>query len=73
MLTYENLYCSTMKDILEIIIAFPTGLYCCHSAGAVPQGLAITAWAFDTTNRALGGGDGTVVVRVVLTLDASDM
>ena len=38
-----------------------------------PQGLAITAWAFDTTNRALGGGDGTVVVWVVPTLDASDM
>ena len=38
-----------------------------------PQGLAITAWAFDTINRALGGGDGTVIVRVVPTLDASDM
>ena len=28
-----------MKDILEIIIAFPTGLYCCHSAGAVPPAM----------------------------------
>ena len=25
-----------MKHILEIIIAFPTALYCGHSAGAVP-------------------------------------
>ena len=31
----ENLYCSTMKHILEIILAFLTGLYCCHCAGAV--------------------------------------
>ena len=31
----EILYCSTMKHILEIILAFLTGLYCCHCAGAV--------------------------------------
>eukprot|EP00964_Phaeocystis_antarctica_P116421 scaffold80361_cov72-Phaeocystis_antarctica.AAC.2 len=27
-----------------------------------PQGLAITAWAFAATNRALDGGDGVVVI-----------
>ena len=31
----EILYCSTMKHILETILAFLTGLYCCHCAGAV--------------------------------------
>jgi hypothetical protein len=36
----EILYCSTMKHILEIILAFLTGLYCYHCAGAVAGWLA---------------------------------
>ena len=35
-----------MKHILEIILAFLTGLYCCHCAGAVAP-LDASSWLAD--------------------------